>query len=62
MLSNSLRNNLAALFRVIAHYGWDDLVFSHCSARIDENTKILLPRFGLLFSQLTSLDMIEVDI
>ena len=29
-----LRVNLAACYRIIAMYGWDDLVFTHISARV----------------------------
>ena len=28
------RVNLAAAYRLVAHYGWDDLVFTHISARV----------------------------
>lgn len=29
-----LRVDLAAAFRLVAHYGWDDLIFTHMSVRI----------------------------
>ena len=30
----AIRVDLAAAYRMIAHYGWDDLIFTHLSARI----------------------------
>lgn len=29
----ALRVDLAAAYRLVAHYGWDDLIFTHLSAR-----------------------------
>lgn len=28
------RVDLAAAYRLVAHYGWDDLIFTHLSARV----------------------------
>jgi hypothetical protein len=30
----AIREDLAAAYRMVAHYGWDDLIFTHLSARI----------------------------
>ena len=30
----ALRVDLAAAYRLVAHYGWDDLIFTHLSARV----------------------------
>ncbi|MEO0501251.1 MAG: class II aldolase, partial [Pseudomonadota bacterium] len=30
----AIRVDLAAAYRLVAHYGWDDLIFTHLSARI----------------------------
>ena len=30
----AIRVDLAAAYRMVAHYGWDDLIFTHLSARI----------------------------
>ena len=28
------RTDLAAVYRLCAHYGWDDLIYNHCSMRV----------------------------
>ncbi|WP_373769717.1 class II aldolase/adducin family protein, partial [Delftia acidovorans] len=28
------RIELAAAYRLVAHFGWDDLIFTHISARV----------------------------
>ena len=44
------RVDLAALYRLVALYGWDDLVFTHISARVPgEDNHFLLNPYGLLF-------------
>ena len=35
-----LRVNLAAAYRLVALYGWDDLVFTHVSARVPDRSLI----------------------
>jgi len=30
----AIRQDLAAAYRLVAHYGWDDMVFTHLSARV----------------------------
>jgi ribulose-5-phosphate 4-epimerase/fuculose-1-phosphate aldolase len=58
-----LRVDLAACYRVIAMYGWDDLVFTHVSARVpgpDEH--FLINQYGLLFEEMTASSLIKVDL
>ena len=46
------RVELAALYRLVALYGWDDLVFTHISARVPgEDNHFLLNPYGLLFEE-----------
>ena len=28
------RVDLAAVYRLVAHYGWDDVIYNHCSMRV----------------------------
>ena len=47
------RVELAALYRLVALYGWDDLVFTHISARVpNEPDNFLLNPYGLLFEEI----------
>ena len=57
------RVDLAACYRVIAMHGWDDLVFTHISARVpgpDEH--FLINPYGMLFEEMTASSLIKVDL
>ncbi len=58
-----IRVDLAACYRVIAMYGWDDLIFTHISARVpgaDEH--FLINAYGLLFEEMTASSLVKVDL
>lgn len=58
-----LRVDLAACYRLIAMHGWDDLVFTHVSARApgpDEH--FLINAYGLLFEEMTASSLVKVDL
>jgi len=58
-----LRVDLAACYRLIAMHGWDDLIFTHISARVpgaDEH--FLINGYGLLFEEMTASNLIKVDL
>jgi ribulose-5-phosphate 4-epimerase/fuculose-1-phosphate aldolase len=58
-----VRVDLAACYRLIAMHGWDDLVFTHISARVpgpDEH--FLINAYGLLFEEMTASSLIKVDL
>lgn len=56
------RCDLAAAYRHIARQGWDDLLSTHLSARVpDESDTMLLNPYGFLFSQITASSLIKVD-
>lgn len=57
-----LRCDLAACYRLVAHYGWDDQIFTHISLRLpgDENHFLINP-FGLFFEEITASSLIKVD-
>ncbi len=58
-----LRVNLAACYRIIAMYGWDDLVFTHISARVPgPEEHFLLNAYGLLFEEMTASSLVKVDL
>jgi len=57
------RVDLAACYRLIAMHGWDDLVFTHISARVpgpDEH--FLINAYGLMFEEMTASSLIKVDL
>lgn len=58
-----LRVDLAACYRIIAHYGWDDLVFTHISARIPgDNPEFLINPYGMFFEEVTASSLVKVDL
>lgn len=57
------RVDLAACYRLVAMHGWDDLVFTHISARVpgpDEH--FLINAYGLLFEEMTASSLVKVDL
>ena len=57
-----LRCDLAACYRLVALYGWTDLVFTHISARLPgEGHRFLINPYGMLFEEITASSLIEVD-
>lgn len=58
-----LRVDLAAAYRLVAHYGWDDLIFTHMSARVPgPEHHFLLNPYNLMFEEVTASSLIKVDI
>ena len=58
-----VRTDLAACYRAIALYGWDDLVFTHVSARVpgpDEH--FLINAYGMMFEEITASSLVKVDL
>ena len=57
-----LRCDLAAAYRLVAAYGWSDLVFTHISARIPgPEHHFLINPYGLLFEEITASSLVKVD-
>jgi ribulose-5-phosphate 4-epimerase/fuculose-1-phosphate aldolase len=57
-----LRVDLAACYRLVALYGWADLVFTHISARIPgPEHHFLINPYGLMFDEITASSLIKVD-
>jgi ribulose-5-phosphate 4-epimerase/fuculose-1-phosphate aldolase len=58
-----IRVDLAAAYRLVAHYGWDDLIFTHLSARIPgPEHHFLLNPYNLMFEEVTASSLVKVDI
>lgn len=59
----AVRVDLAACYRIIAMHGWDDLVFTHISARVpgpDEH--FLINPYGMFFEEITASSLVKVDL
>ncbi|HVL79753.1 MAG TPA: class II aldolase/adducin family protein [Sphingomicrobium sp.] len=59
----AVRVDLAAAYRMVAHYGWDDLIFTHLSARVPgPEHHFLLNPYQLMFEEVTASSLVKVDI
>lgn len=57
-----LRVDLAACYRLIALYGWDDIVFTHISASLPGSEKhFLINPYGQMFEEISASSLIKVD-
>ena len=58
----ALRVDLAAAYRMVAHYGWDDLIFTHLSVRIPgPEHHFLMNPYQLMFEEVTASALIKID-
>ena len=58
----AIRVDLACAYRMVAHYGWDDLIFTHLSARIPgPEHHFLLNPYNLMFEEVTASSLVKVD-
>ncbi len=56
------RVDLAACYRLVAHHGWDDVIYNHCSMRVPgEPRKFLMKRHELLWTEVTASNLVKVD-
>jgi ribulose-5-phosphate 4-epimerase/fuculose-1-phosphate aldolase len=55
------RVDLAAAYRLIAHYGWGDVIYNHSSMRVPgEERKFLIKRHELLYTEVTPSNLVKV--
>jgi ribulose-5-phosphate 4-epimerase/fuculose-1-phosphate aldolase len=56
------RVDLAALYRLVALHGWDDMIFTHLSARVPgAEGHFLINPFGMFFDEITASALVKVD-
>ncbi len=56
-----LREDLAAAYRLVAMFGWDDVVATHISVKLPDENAFLINPFGLLFDEITPASLVKVD-
>jgi len=57
-----VRVDLAAAYRLVAAFKWDDLVFTHISARVPgRDDQFLINPYGLMFEEITASSLIKID-
>lgn len=57
-----LRQQLAAAYNLVHHFGWDDLIFTHISCKIPGTSHFLINQYGLLFDEVTASNLVKVDL
>lgn len=57
-----VRVDLAAAYRLTALFGWDDLVFTHISARVPGTHDFLINPYGMMFEEVTASSLIKIDL
>lgn len=59
----AVREDLAACYRQVARMDWDDLVFTHVSARVPgPEPHFLINPYGLLFDEITASSLVKIDL
>jgi len=57
------RVDLAAAYRLVAMYGWDDLIFTHLSARVPgPGHHFLINPYNLMFEEMTASALVKIDL
>ena len=58
-----VRVDLAAAYRLVALYGWDDLVFTHLSVRVPgPEHHFLINPYGMMFDEVTASSLVKIDL
>jgi ribulose-5-phosphate 4-epimerase/fuculose-1-phosphate aldolase len=57
----AVRRDLAAAYRLVALFGWDDLIFTHLSVRVPGEPHFLINPYGLLFEEITASSLVKID-
>src|SRR5438093_10122748 len=59
----AVRVDLAACYRLVAHYGWEDLVFTHITARVPgTEDQFLINPYGMFFDEITASSLVKIDL
>jgi ribulose-5-phosphate 4-epimerase/fuculose-1-phosphate aldolase len=57
------RVDLAALYRLVALHGWDDMIYTHISARLPgPEHHFLINPYGMLFEEITASSLVKIDL
>ena len=55
------RLDLAAAYRLVALFHWDDLVFTHVTAKVPGTEHFLINPYGLMFDEITASSLVRID-
>jgi len=58
-----LRVDLAACYRLVAHFGWDDLIFTHLTVKVPgPEHHFLINPYGMMFDEITASSLVKIDL
>ena len=58
-----VRIDLAAAYRLVSLYGWDDLIFTHISSRVPGSEHhFLINPYGMMFNEITASSLVKIDL
>lgn len=57
-----VRTDLAALYRLVALFGWDDLIFTHITAKVPGTEHFLINPYGMMFDEITASSLVKIDL
>lgn len=61
-IEHQLRVELAACYRLVAHYRMSDLIFTHLSVRVPgPEHHFLINPYGMLFEEITASNLVKID-
>src|SRR5271165_1025428 len=59
----AIRVDLAAAYRLVAHFHWDDLIFTHITARVPgPEHHFLINPYGMMFDEITASSLVKIDL
>jgi ribulose-5-phosphate 4-epimerase/fuculose-1-phosphate aldolase len=62
-IERAIRIDLAAAYRLVALYGWDDLIFTHISARVPgPEHHFLINPYGMMFEEITASSLVKIGL
>jgi ribulose-5-phosphate 4-epimerase/fuculose-1-phosphate aldolase len=58
----AVRVDLAACYRLVADFGWEDLVYTHITARVPgTQDQFLINPYGVFFDEITASSLVRID-
>jgi ribulose-5-phosphate 4-epimerase/fuculose-1-phosphate aldolase len=57
----AVRLDLAACYRLASLFGWDDLVFTHMTARVPGTSDYLINPMGLMFDEVLASNLLKIS-
>ena len=58
------RIDLAACYRLVAHFGMSDLIYNHITARVPDSEEelLLINPYGLMYNEVTASNLITINL